>query len=652
TGSASTSYSDAGLAATTTYYYRVSAINAAGTSQPSNTSSATTQTAPPACTGTGTTICLDTNSFNVGQDISVTGVNFTPNSQITLSFDNTAIGVGYQDVGSGSTSPLTVTTDSSGKFIGIMQPLRSVAGKHTVSAQDASKKAASQSVTILPHVYVFPTTAKPGQSILIPPSQGNGFAANSAIKITFDGTAITPSSSITTDSTGNFGGSFTVPTTATTGSHTIIISDSKGDSYTIPSFSVDPNAHSFSAQVVATGLAPACSYWPGCNDVPAYFAFIPDNGPGVDGSGAFMVNEKNSGNVFVFKYSNGQFVQQSVPFVKVPNLQVNFETNGLMGIALDPNWANSTNPEKWVYLYVTRNQTVNGAATDNVIGEVIRYHATTDSSGDIIADTAVGEQVVLGNIPAWNNGHNGGGIKFDPHGNLIISTGDGWLFDEVSQNLASYQGKILRITPVYGSQVGGNWYTIPASNPYASSTNPVTQAIWAYGQRNPYSFDVDSKTGKIYISSTGFNTWEAILNATSPGSNDGWSDYERPAVGNPANLQNYVPPMYWYSHQGVEPQTGPALGLEALSAGAFYHGTTYPGLDGAYIFGDYAVGKIEALLPSSVAAPTPDPLTGVPVSKVVPLLYGLNLAPIYMEEWNGKMYFFDLYGNMYQLNYG
>lgn len=44
TGSTATAYSDIGLAPNTTYIYRVSAVYLAGTSQPSNTASATTTT--------------------------------------------------------------------------------------------------------------------------------------------------------------------------------------------------------------------------------------------------------------------------------------------------------------------------------------------------------------------------------------------------------------------------------------------------------------------------------------------------------------------------------------------------------------------------------------------------------------------------------
>jgi glucose/arabinose dehydrogenase len=357
-----------------------------------------------------------------------------------------------------------------------------------------------------------------------------------------------------------------------------------------------------------------------------------------------MVNEKNTGNVIVFKNVNGQFVKQTVSFVTVPNLQTNYETNGLLGIAFDPNWATSS-ASQYVYFYVTR------TVSNSVVGELIRYHATTDSSGNIVEDKSVGEQLVLGNIPAFNNGHNGGTLKFDSQGNLYISTGDGWTFT-AGQDLTTLQGKILHITPL-ASPVNGKLYSIPSTNPFASSTNTsIKKEIWGYGVRHPYTFDIDSQTGKLYVSDVGFNTWERIEDFTTGGNNAGWSNYESPPYGNPQNVASYVPPLYWYPHQGVEPQTGPTAGLEALSAGAFYHGTAYPSnLQGAYFFGDYGVGNIAALLPSSVAPPTTDPASGYPIGQAVPILYGLTQAPIYMQEWNGKLYFMDLNGNVNVLNY-
>ena len=65
TGSAGTAYSDTGLAASTTYTYRISAINSGGIGSPSSTASATTNTASPARhTSTGIIAPLYLSPYN------------------------------------------------------------------------------------------------------------------------------------------------------------------------------------------------------------------------------------------------------------------------------------------------------------------------------------------------------------------------------------------------------------------------------------------------------------------------------------------------------------------------------------------------------------------------------------------------------------
>jgi len=215
-------------------------------------------------------------------------------------------------------------------------------------------------------------------------------------------------------------------------------------------------------------------------------------------------------------------------------------------------------------------------------------------------------------------------------------------------------GKILRITPLASAGSNGLLYSIPSANPFTSNPDPsVRKEIYSYGLRNPFSFDIDSQTGKIYLNNVGENSWEAIFDGTNP-ANFGWPAYEGPTVGNPHQLASYSEPLYWYPHAGIEPTTGGANGLEAVTGGAFYHCSVncYPSqYQGAYFFGDYAIGYIVALLPTDVNPPQTDPSSGVPKAQIQTVMSGLSFAPIDMSVWHGKLYFVDLFGNVNVLNY-
>src|SRR2546422_811720 len=580
---------------------------------------------------TGVAISLYPASANVGSTVKVTGNGFAANSKISIYFDSTLLA--YSSANNPNANPVAITTDSTGGFVAVIQVLDSTTGVHAIKAIDQSSHSATQSLTVMPTVLLLsPLTGHAGTTAYF---RGSGFAANSAITISFDSSAVTTSPSpLTSDSIGEFQGSFTVSSTATVGAHSLLLSDASGNKYSSSFAVTSTSTPMFSVQNIVTGLGSSTDEIDG-------MAFIPDNGPGVDGSGAFMVLHK-SGTVVVVKNTGTSFVKQSVSFVVVPTVQGFAEDAGLLGIAIDPNWVTT----KQVYFYAT--VSVNGVNQN----EVVRYTATTDSSGNIIADTTKGEKLILGGIPAGSN-HNAGHMKFDSQGNLYITTGDNFQFTP-AQDLTSLAGKMLRITPLASPGSNGLLYSIPSTNPFAtSSSTTIKKEIYSYGLRNPFTFDIDSQTGLIYINMVGYNTWETVLDSTTP-ANLGWAPYEGPTIGNPQNLVNYKEPIYWYPHSGQESISGSTNGLIAITGAAFYHstGTQYPSqLQGAYFFGDYATGFIAALLPTGSNPPQMDTGTGVPKAQVQTIMTGLSFAPIDMSVWNGKLYYVGLEGNIGVLNY-
>src|SRR3989475_5202429 len=223
-----TSYTDLAVPNGITYFYQVTALNSAGESPRSNEASAT-----PGITATQA-ISLNPTTGPRGTTVTVTGTNFSHNSAITaVTFDGTTV----------ITTPAIITTNSTGGFSATFAVPTSIAGLHTVSAQDASSNSASAQFTVTTSsISLNPTSGPTGTTINI---SGNNFVANSVIAISYDGSPIaTNHGTITANSTGAFTGSIIVPSSIA-GLHTVSARDASSNSasaqFTVTTSSISIN---------------------------------------------------------------------------------------------------------------------------------------------------------------------------------------------------------------------------------------------------------------------------------------------------------------------------------------------------------------------------------------------------------------------------
>jgi glucose/arabinose dehydrogenase len=239
---------------------------------------------------------------------------------------------------------------------------------------------------------------------------------------------------------------------------------------------------------------------------------------------------------------------------------------GLLGNTLDPNFS----VNNYIYVYYT-------ATTPTIHNRVSRF----TSNGDVVVPGSEVDLIDLPTLGATN--HNAGAIAFGPDGKLYIATGENAV-PANSQSLNTPLGKILRINSD-GS--------IPTDNPFYNQTTGVNRAIWALGLRNPFSFNFQPGTGRLFIDDVGENTWEEIDEGAA-GANYGW-----PTTEGPTTDPQFVSPLYAYNH-------GPNdINGDAITGGAFYNPTTnqFPSsYTGQYFFCDYDGGWIHLLNPATQTA--------------------------------------------------
>src|SRR3970282_411036 len=106
------------------------------------------------------------------------------------------------------------------------------------------------------------------------------------------------------------------------------------------------------------------------------------------------------------------------------------------------------------------------------------------------------DKVLIDNIAAANN-HDGGRVKFGPDGKLYWSMGDAQE-SRLAQNLASLNGKILRLNPD-GS--------IPKDNTFANSY------VYSYGHRHTQGLACPPKTSRLYATEHGPSGFQGCCRA-------------------------------------------------------------------------------------------------------------------------------------------
>jgi glucose/arabinose dehydrogenase len=227
-------------------------------------------------------------------------------------------------------------------------------------------------------------------------------------------------------------------------------------------------------------------------------------------------------------------------------------------------------------------------------GRYLYLHYTDEDGNHQIAELAMrdgradpGSQRSVLRIEDPYGNHNGGQLAFGPDGLLYIAFGDGGGGGDPlgsGQSLDTLLGKILRIDP---RPSGGRPYRVPADNPFVDRDDARPE-IWDYGLRNPWRFSFDPATGDLWIGDVGQNAYEEINSepAGSGGRNYGWNRREGlHAYDGGERPDGAVDPVIEYGRDG---------GACTVIGGFVYRGRRIPGLQGAYLYGDYCAGWVRA----------------------------------------------------------
>jgi len=317
-------------------------------------------------------------------------------------------------------------------------------------------------------------------------------------------------------------------------------------------------------------------------------------------------------------FANDQNTASTSIFIDIRGLVNATGEGGLLGLAFHPNFP--VTPEAFV------SYTRSGAP---LVSYVSRF-LSTDSGQTLNAAT---EEVILTvDQPATN--HNGGNVSFGPDGFLYAGFGDGGGSGDLNgngQDTTTLMGAIVRL-----DVEGGSPYGIPAGNPFEANAvctggSGVEDCpeIYAWGLRNPWRFNFDAVTSKLWAGDVGQGDWEEV-DVVTAGGNYGWNVREGAHCFNPSSgcANTFIEPISEYDH---------GLG-RSITGGHVYRGTAISELAGWYLFGDFTSGRLFGIPEDSPMGIEPEVLSET----------GLQIVS-FGRDTDGEIYVLNFVGTIHQV---
>lgn len=285
-----------------------------------------------------------------------------------------------------------------------------------------------------------------------------------------------------------------------------------------------------------------------------------------------------AGDGFVIEKATGQvkrFEAGVLSAAPVLDLAVNASSErGLLGIALDPDFANNG----YTYLYYSSNdQAGSGDGGNWVDNRVVRYQW----DGSTLVGTGLSRTFGAASDGQANGpNHDGGPLVFGPDGKLYGATGD-------LNRSAIEQNSSTTVNANVGGLYRLNTDLTPGTgNPFSGAQAP----FYAYGVRNSFGIAFDPVTGNLWDTENGPGSYDEI-NLVASGFNSGWTRIMGPDSRDPqgtGDLVNLVANTSTYSDPEFSFLT--PIGITSLQ---FLHGSSWgAAYDDAVIVGDNNTGRL------------------------------------------------------------